>query len=207
MVKKQFLCVELNEKQVQQLEDDFLESDIVNGDLIAVSFATVQGTVKVFNQNGDCLNTIYRNDKDWNVCLETMKVLKYYPQSTFGENQQYALVMASDNRTIQVHTNKLVYKIENAHQGMIRGLAIWEVNDGLNLKNIILSAADNDHTIKLWDGLDGQLLKEIKSSHSGLRWRSLHCYQENYKPTNKNYIVYGSKHGTLFIFSLPIHKK
>ncbi len=25
---------------------------------------------------------------------------------------------------------------------MIRGLAIWEVNDGLNLKNIILSGAD-----------------------------------------------------------------
>lgn len=90
-----------------------------------------------------------------------MKVLKYYPKTTFGD-ATYALVAASDSSTLSVYTHKevtsfhiamslvntyynyglKVFKIEKAHEGMIRGLCVWEVRDGLNLRNIILTAGD-----------------------------------------------------------------
>lgn len=38
---------------------------------------------------------------------------------------------------------------------MIRGMAIMEVKDGLNLKNIIITAGESDFMIKLYDGMDG----------------------------------------------------
>ncbi|KAL4508438.1 hypothetical protein ABPG72_003742 [Tetrahymena utriculariae] len=195
-------------KQQNQIEEDNLnENEDANGDLFAVCFAGENGVVKVYNQNGDCLNTLERKDSDWAVCLESMKVLKYYPKATFGENQVYALVTASDSSTLSVYTNREVFKKEKAHEGMIRGLCVWEVRDGLNLRNIILTAGDQDVLIKMWEGVDGQLLRSINASQSGLRWRSLTCYQpkkldkqNGTKQSDQYYIVFGSKHGTIYIF-------
>ncbi|KAL4456923.1 hypothetical protein ABPG74_014561 [Tetrahymena malaccensis] len=195
-------------KQQNQIEEDNLdENEDANGDLFAVCFSGENGVVKVYNQNGDCLNTLERKDPDWAVCFESMKVLKYYPKATFGENQTYALVTASDSSTLSVYTNREVFKKEKAHEGMIRGLCVWEVRDGLNLRNIILTAGDQDVLIKMWEGVDGQLLRSINASQSGLRWRSLTCYQpkkldkqNGTKQSDQYYIVFGSKHGTIYIF-------
>jgi hypothetical protein len=105
---------------------------------------------------------------------------------------------------------------------------VWQLRDGLNIRNIIITAGENDGKIHLREGMDGNLLKTIDASYSGIRyeiisfkrkkinllhkfirWRSLACYAGNIKGDVSRkrtmvspYIFYGSKNGTIFIYGL-----
>jgi len=106
-----------------------------------------------------------------------MRVLRNYPGKF--ENTENALVLASDDcsfSVVAVEAGKEVYRIENAHNCWIRGLAIWEVRDGLNLRNIVITAGESDMMLKMWDGMDGKFLREIQVSHTGVRWRSIEVH-------------------------------
>lgn len=53
------------------------------------------------------------NNKEWLVCIETMRVLNNYTEQKFKEDIEFAIVTAGDNSIISCFCDaKIVYQIE-----------------------------------------------------------------------------------------------
>ncbi len=153
-----------------------------DGKLIAT--ASDDQTVKIWNQNGELLDSLSGHDK--RVTNIIFKPLANSLSSGENSSNSYLLASSSEDKTA------ILWRIEN-NQGIainqLKGHRDW-VTD-IVFKNKIIATTSRDGTIKLWQE-DGKLINTL-SGHQG---------QVNTIQASPSYLVSGGEDGKIIIWEI-----